>query len=44
MVSDTDRVGDDSERWVDGARGGEEAGVDYVKVVELVGFAVCIED
>ena len=44
MVGDADGVGDDGEGWVDGAADGEEAGVDYVEVVEVVGFAVEVED
>ena len=44
VVGYADGVGDDGEGWVDGAGGGEEAGVDYVEVFELVGFAVDVED
>ena len=44
MVSDADGIGDDGEGWIDGAAGGEEAGVDDVEVVEIVGFAVEVED
>ena len=44
MVGYADGVGDDGEGWVYGAGGGEEAGVDDVEVVELVGLAVDVED
>ena len=44
MVGDADGVGDDGEGRVDGAAAGEEAGVDYVEVVEVVGLAVDVED
>ena len=44
MVGDADGVGDDGERGVDRAGRDEEAGVDDVEIVELVGFAIRIED
>ena len=44
MVGDADGVGDDGEGGIDGAGGDEEAGVDDVEVVELVGFAMDVED
>ena len=44
VIGYADGVGDDGEGGVDGAGGGKEAGVDYVEVVELVGFAVDVED
>ncbi len=44
MVGDADSVGDDGEGWIDCAAGWEEAGVDYVEIVEVVGFAVYVED
>ena len=44
MIGYADGVGDDGEGRVDGAGGGEEAGVDHVEVVELVGFAVDVKD
>ena len=44
MVGDADGVGDDGEAGIDRAAGWEEAGVDDVEVVEVVGFAVEVED
>lgn len=44
VVGYANGVGDDGQGWVDGGGGGEEAGVDYIEVVELVGFAVDVED
>jgi hypothetical protein len=44
VVGYADGVGDDGQGRVDGAGRDEEAGVDYVEVVELVGFAVDVED
>jgi hypothetical protein len=43
-VVDADRVGDDGEQWIDRAAAGEEAGVDDVKILEVVCFAVDVED
>jgi len=44
VVGYADGVGDDGEGGVDGTRGDEKTGVDDVEVVELVGFAVGVED
>ena len=44
VVGDADGVGDDGEGWVYGAAGGEEACVDDVEVVEVVGLAIDVED
>ena len=44
MVGDADGVGDDGEGRIDGAGGDEAGGVDYVEIVEVVGFAVGVED
>src|SRR5947207_7420256 len=44
VLGNADGIGDDGERWVDRAAAGKEAGVDNVKVVEVVSLAVNIED
>src|SRR5947207_1954415 len=43
MIADAQRVGHGGKSRVHGARGGEEAGVDDVEVVDVVGFAVEVE-
>ena len=43
VVADAQRVGHRRQRRVHGARGREEAGVDDVEVVEVVGLAVDVE-
>ena len=44
MVCDANSIGDDGERWVYRAAGREEAGVDNIEVIEVVGFAVNVKD
>jgi hypothetical protein len=43
VLADPKGVGDDGERGVDGTDGDEEARIDHVEVVELVGLAVDVE-
>ena len=44
MVGDADSVGDDGEGGIDGRGRREAGGVDDVEVVEVVSFAVWVED
>src|SRR6185437_15234883 len=43
VIADAQRVGHGGEPRVHGARGGEEAGVDHVEVVDVVRFAIEVE-
>src|SRR5689334_14980738 len=43
VLADTQRIGHDGERRVYRAAGYEKTSVDDVKIVQIVGFAVCIE-
>ena len=44
VVCDPNSIGDDGERWVNRAAGREEAGVDNIEIIEIVGLAVDVED
>ena len=44
VIGDSDCVGDDGEGWIDGAGGDEAGGINNVEVIEVVGFAMGIED
>ena len=44
VVGDADGVGDDGVGWVDCSARGEQAGVDDIEIVEVMGLAVDVED
>jgi len=44
MIRNSYRVGNDGQRRIDGACGDEAGGVNDVKVVEVMGLAVWVED
>ena len=43
VIANPQRIGDDRQAGIHGATGGEEAAVDDIKIVDVVGFAVDIQ-